>query len=743
MPLAAFGAMLRRGDGTAPTDGGESDVRRSPLSRWELWIPAAYAFASALWISVSDLVVEGTAGSARDQTVLSIVKGFGFVAVTTGLLHVGLRWASARERATLRHVEATETLLRTVVDAIPDPVFVKDHESRWIYANSATLGVVGKGRADTLGKTDVEIYGDPGVGARLVATDRRIMDSGLPETVEETIQTPGGHRVFLSAKAPIRDAQGRVVGIVGNARDITDKKRGEEALRAQLALQDRFTKVAASVPGLVCSFQLRPDGSACMPFTTDAVDDLFGIPGDVLAKDVAPWAANVHPDDIGRIHVGVAESARSMSPWHDEYRYVHPTKGLRWIEGWSVPRREEDGSVLWQGFVMDVTGRKTLEEQFRQAQKMESIGRLAGGVAHDFNNLLTVILSCSAAIREDVSTGSSVKLDDIEEMQAAAERARDLTRQMLAFARKEIIAPVPLAINDVVGGSETLLRRLLGEDIRLVVRCQRDLWSVRCDPGQIEQVILNLSVNARDAMPTGGSLVIETSNLVVAEADPRRSLFAGITPGEYVRVAVEDTGTGIAADIRERIFEPFFTTKEVGKGTGLGLAAVYGIVKQSRGHIRVESEPGYGSRFEICFPRTIEAAVSRPAPAAPASARGTETVLLVEDDPSIRKITSRALQASGYHVLIAADGTEALDVAGREHRAPDLVITDVIMPGLDGRALASALLEKYPSLRVLYVSGYTRDVIAGRGLLDSGLQFLQKPFTTPILLERVRAVLDQ
>ncbi len=384
--------------------------------------------------------------------------------------------------------------------------------------------------------------------------------------------------------------------------------------------------------------------------------------------------------------------------------------------------------------------RASLEAQLRQAQKLESIGQLAGGIAHDFNNLLTVILSGAEALRLAGGEGSPPDPEIVEEIAGAGGRARDLTRQLLAFARRQVIAPVPLDLNAVVRGSEKLLRRVLGEDITLVANLQPALWSVRCDPGQIEQVILNLAVNARDAMPSGGTLILESSNFEVGEM--YGELFPGMQPGPYVRLAVHDSGAGMSPEVKDHVFEPFFTTKPAGKGTGLGLATVYGIVTQSNGFIRVESEPTYGTTFEVLFPRIPDVAVPAEPPVLVTSRQGTETVLVVEDDPQVRAVTVRSLRAGGYVVVVANDGREALDVGAREGVPLHLLVTDVIMPGLDGRAVADELRRLHPKLRVLYVSGHAEEVIVKRGVLEPGIEFLAKPFTASSLLARVRAVLD-
>lgn len=391
------------------------------------------------------------------------------------------------------------------------------------------------------------------------------------------------------------------------------------------------------------------------------------------------------------------------------------------------------------GIARDVTERRLLEEQLVQSQKMEAVGRLAGGIAHDFNNLLTSILGYAGLALNQLEEGSELG-GEIEEIRKAGERAAALTQQLLAFSRKQVIAPKVLPLNEVVADSAKMLRRLIGEDIELVTSPAPDLWSVRADPGQLEQVLLNLAVNARDAMPRGGKLLIETFN--VASYEPYTASGArGTAP--YVLLAVSDTGSGMDAETQKHIFEPFFTTKERGKGTGLGLATVYGIVKQSGGDIWVYSESGQGTTFKVYLPSVSEA----PQPTAkedPVRAlRGTETVLLVEDEEAVRRLARRVLESVGYEVLVAANSVEAVELFEREGPRTRILITDVVMPGHSGPDLAAELTRRRPDLKVLYMSGYTDTTIVQRGILNPGTSFLQKPFTPDALARKVREVLDQ
>jgi two-component system, cell cycle sensor histidine kinase and response regulator CckA len=406
----------------------------------------------------------------------------------------------------------------------------------------------------------------------------------------------------------------------------------------------------------------------------------------------------------------------------------------------ALTRIVTDEQLLFTGFVRDLTERKRLEAQFLQAQKVESIGQLAGGIAHDFNNLLTAI-SGYAELARDVLPADHPAYSDVTEVHKAAQRATTLTRQLLAFARKQPIEPHILNLNDLIRDMDKLLRRVIGEHIDLITQPALALGQVVADPGQIEQVIVNLAVNARDAMPEGGKLTIETRN-VVLDSDYAQGHLS-VREGPYVLLAVSDTGVGMDAEVQSHVFEPFFTTKEQGKGTGLGLATCYGIVKQHGGFIWVYSEVGHGTTIKIYLPRVYEAAEVHAHLDEQLVPYGTETVLLVEDELAVRMFTARVLQESGYTVLEASTGTEALELAQEYPGAIQLVLTDVVLPQTSGKALAEQLTARYPTLKVLFMSGYPDDAMVHHGRLEVGIAFLHKPFSPAVLLRKVREVLDR
>ncbi len=379
-----------------------------------------------------------------------------------------------------------------------------------------------------------------------------------------------------------------------------------------------------------------------------------------------------------------------------------------------------------------------IEEQLRQAQKMEAIGRLAGGVAHDFNNLLSVILSYAVILLGELDSTDPMRVD-LEEIKNAGQRAARLTRQLLAFSRQQPLEPRVLNLNDVIADMENMIRRLIGEDVELRALANADLWKIKADPGHIEQVIMNLVVNARDAMPRGGRLIIETQNV---ELDAAYALdHVGSVPGPHVMLVVSDTGIGMDKATQARIFEPFFTTKEKGKGTGLGLSTVFGIVKQSRGSIWVYSEPGRGTSFKIFLPRNEDAARPIPPMVQVATLRGSETVLLAEDEDQVRVVAREILQRSGYRVLEARSGEEALDIGETHEGAIDILLSDIVMPRMSGQDLARGLAPLRPAMKVLYMSGYTENAIVD-SVVDEDVRFVQKPLTPESLLHKVREVLD-
>ncbi len=476
-------------------------------------------------------------------------------------------------------------------------------------------------------------------------------------------------------------------------------------------------------------------------FVSRQMEAILGFPMEKWLQEADFWVQHVHPED--REHV-IERCRKAISEGRDysfRYRAITANGKTIWLQDIVRVVRDGRGKIRQlRGVMVDITDHQHLEEEFRQAQKMEAVGRLAGGVAHDFNNLLTIICGY-AQLAQDFLGPDSQLHSYMDEILRAGERATALVRRLLAFTRRQSMEPQVLDLNSIVKGTEKMVRRLIGEDIEVVTVLPPKLGAVRSDAAQLEQVIINLSVNARDAMPKGGKLIIETANVDLDQTYADTHL--AVTSGPYVMLAVTDTGSGMDAHTRAHIFEPFFTTKEKGKGTGLGLATVYGIIKQSGGNVWVYSEPGAGTTFKIYLPRVVET-VEPPQPALirASQPQGSETILLVEDEESIRSLVLGILQAHGYKVLGAGHPHEALDISKKFEGPIHLLFTDVVMPQMNGREVAEQISAARPNTKVLYMSGYTDHAIAHHGVLNPGVPFLQKPFSPEALAHKVREVLD-
>ncbi|MFB3923638.1 MAG: CHASE3 domain-containing protein [Terriglobia bacterium] len=519
---------------------------------------------------------------------------------------------------------------------------------------------------------------------------------------------------------------------IASLRTRESHRRAEEALRRSEADLREAQRVAR-----VGSWSL--EANAGIPTWSEEIYRIFGLDPKLPPPSVKEHPQYFTPESWARLQEALERALQSAAPYEIELEVVRRDQTKRWMIARGEAERDATGRVTrLLGTVQDVTERRNLEEQYRQAQKMESIGRMAGGIAHDFNNLLTIINGYGQLMLERLAADDPLRTS-VEAVCMAGERAASLTRQLLAFSRQQILSPRVLDLNELVAGIKKMLGRVIGEDIDLVARLDPKLGRVKADPGQIEQVIMNLVVNARDAMPKGGKLTIQTGNAELDNSYVRSH--STVVPGRYVMLAISDTGVGMDAGIQARIFEPFFTTKERGKGTGLGLATVYGIVKQSGGHIWVYSEPDRGTSFKVYLPCFDEV----PAEGAEVRAqlpRGSETVLVVEDEEGVRMLIRSVLESNGYRVLEAEGAAKALELGERSNGKIHLVLTDVVMPEMGGSELAERLARLHPETKVLFMSGYTDDAIVRHGVLKSELAFLEKPFTPEALVRKVREVLD-
>jgi PAS domain S-box-containing protein len=583
------------------------------------------------------------------------------------------------------------------------------------------------------------VYPDPEAQAQAKARmDRMRQGDNLNREEGKITRKDGQRRQILISTRIVPGETG--VNVLAVINDITEWKQAEDGLKSS---EERYRTLVESTSDAI----LHLDKNRRIVSYNQAFYNLFGYePNEIIGKSVRV----IHRSDerfrsFGEMAYPVL---RKEGFFRGEWEHFHKVGTEIPVEVTLSSIKSSDGSLFGYVKVMrDITERKraekemaSLQEQFRQAQKMEAIGRLAGGIAHDFNNILTVMKGVCQLSLLDLQEGDPL-YENLKEIDRSTTRAADLTRQLLAFSRKQVLEPHVLDLNHVIQRLDKMFRRILGEDIEVATFFTEELGRVKVDPGQMEQVIINLCVNAKDAMPGGGKLTLETANVELDEGYARMHI--GAKPGSYVMLSVSDTGAGMSPEVRERIFEPFFTTKEKGKGTGLGLSTVYGIVKQSGGNVWVYSEPGKGTTFKIYLPRVDEPLEEKEEKVIQEVPTGSETVLVVEDGEAVRKLTVRLLKKQGYKVLEAPDGGQAFILCEQYHEPIHLILSDVVMPGINGRELVDRLQKIHPEARSLYMSGYTDNVIAHHGILEEGIEFIQKPFTLESLARKVRKVLDK
>ncbi len=608
---------------------------------------------------------------------------------------------------------------------------ILDPEGRYIYVNPAYANMLG--------------YRDPGpfIGTRW----DKMSDAQDVTPVEADIR--GGLRDHGKWFGPItvRHTDGTVVpieaaitllpdgGTICVTRDLTERVREQ---RARDEAEIKYRLLVEQVAAISYIAELGVNGQWF--YVSPQIETILGYSPDEWLADSCNWLSHVFPEDHHVVQTAEETSERGL-PFQAEYRIVRKDGKIVWVSDNAVVVRGSDSHPVMEGLIVDITDRKLLENQLQQSRRMEAVGRLAGGIAHDFNNLLTIIKGYAelALNRPGISPQFTT---DVQQIGNAAERASTLIRQLLAFSRRQVLQPKSLDLNAIVESLDKLLNRLMGADIQMKTSCSAGIGTVKADPAQIEQVIMNLVVNARDAMPSGGRLTIETANVDLSANYARDHVT--VKPGPYVMLAVSDTGIGMDSDTQTHIFEPFYTTKGSGRGTGLGLSTVYGIVKQSGGYIWVYSEPGKGTSFKVYLPRVEESIVAASVKIEESVNRwGTETILLVEDDAAVRELARMILAAQGYSVLVAESATHAEQLAANGSREIHLLLTDVVMPGVSGRDLARRITSNHARTQVLFMSGYTDNVIAHGGVLETGVAFLQKPFTPRALAIKVREVLDR
>jgi PAS domain S-box-containing protein len=644
------------------------------------------------------------------------------------------RALGAMEDVTARKAaERAATRLAAIVAASDDAIVAKTLEGVVTGWNPAAERVFGYSEEEMLGQSIFVL-----IPPELHDSERDILDRirrGERVDFADTVRIrKDGTRINIALTVwPVWNSSGVVVGASSIKRDITERKRAEAELARR---EERYRALVAATTSV--EWLATPEGhfmgeqSSWRQYTGQTAGDQAGL----------GWTEAIHPEDRESFRTGWRQARERRTLWETRARlWSEQHRGYRHVMLRAVPNIAPDGTVLeWIGAVTDIEDRWLAEERLRFADRMESVGRLAGGIAHEANNQMTVILGSaeflSRSLKEEPARG------DLEHIRRAARRTAAITQQLLAFSRRQILQPQVLDLNAVVAALEPILERALGEISQVKVRLAEDLHAVRADPGQLDQVLLNLALNARDAMPEGGTLTIETVNVTVDEHHTTARTVEPTMPGDYVALVVTDTGMGMDRETMEHLFEPFFTTKPVGEGTGLGLATVYGIVKQSGGFVSVFSEPGHGTAFRIYLPVAGRVREREGAGATGLAGGGHETVLVAEDEPAVRAILARALREYGYTVLEARDGAQALEVAERGPAPPDMVIADVVMPGMAGKPLADEVERRWPGTPVLFTSGYTGADAVSRGMLREGRDFLQKPIEPDALAQHVRRILD-
>ena len=729
--------MSRQGPTTSPEpgvtkrDGLHYGLRRIEKQEWSLWVTTVTVTLLLTAGLVSFLPRLLHSGESW-ETIFSFKQALWGLVGLVLLFDLYSIYQQLQIHRMRRRLIEREELFRLISENAADMIAVVDMEGRRIYNSLAYQKVLGYSPEELKNSSGFEQI-HPEDRTKVQEAAREASRTGHGKTLEYRIRRKdGAWRVLESTSSVILGSKGEPEKLVIVNRDVTERKETVEALRqSELSFRSMVEEAPYGI------YRVTEDGEFLR--VNPALQKMLGHEtGEELLKSNLGLDVFRHPADFERL-VELLGSVGEFKDVEVDWKRKDGTPITVRCSGRRIDKRQ-GADTYFEAFAEDITERRVLERQLRMAAKMEAVGRLSGGIAHDFNNLLGVIIGYSQVLRRRLGPDNPLH-EHAEEVEKAGQRAVSLTRQLLAFSRQQILTPVVLNLNSLVSDMQKMLPRLLGEDIAVSINLQSELGSVKADQGQIEQVVMNLAVNARDAMPEGGKLVIETSNVELDHLYARHH--PGAKPGSYVKLTVTDSGIGMSAETLAHIFEPFFTTKEVGKGTGLGLATVYGVVKQSGGYVWVDSAPGKGASFQIYLPRIEETAT--PAAAGPSQVenlRGSETVLLVEDADALRKLAQSFLSEHGFQVLTAPNGEEALEAARNHSGSIHLLLTDVVMPGMNGKALADKLLAKWPSLKVVYISGYTDSFIAGHGVLEEGTHLLHKPFTEEALILKIREVLD-
>jgi two-component system, cell cycle sensor histidine kinase and response regulator CckA len=683
---------------------------------------------------IRDCYERGTANPPGEHILVSLDGS----SIPTEATAIPITWRGSpaievviRDISERKRVEKKLREYERVVEGMEDMIVVVDRDLRYVIANRAFLDYRRMEREEVIGHLvsevlDKEVFKTVVRGKLVECLKGNIVKYELKYNYPKL-----GERDLCLSYFPIEN-EGVVSGAACLLRDVTERKQMEQVDREWHARLELAESAGLRI-GL-----WDWDMAANTVIWSDESYRQFGFTRDTFSGRAEDAQKRIHPEDLPRVMEAIQNAIEGKEEFAAQYRLVRPDGSTRWIDAHGVVLGSSS-SARMIGIGIDITARQALEQQLRQAQKMEAVGKLAGGIAHDFNNILMVIQSYTEMLQEKLPVHDVLR-KNTEQVMKAADRGASLTRQMLAFSRKQILSPVVLDLNVVIDETAKMLRRLIGEDIDFLLDTAESLWATEADADQIVQVLMNLCVNARDAMPHGGTLTITTGNVTVEEGSVGGQEF--VPPGDYVRLSVTDTGTGIGKEFQGRVFEPFFTTKEVGKGTGLGLSTVYGIVKQSGGYVWVDSEPGHGACFTIYLPR-VEQAITLNLPAkVDVRSRGAETILVAEDEEALREAVCDYLSSLGYTVLVAESGEGALSAASQRGGKIDLLITDLVMPKMSGRELAQMMGSICANLKIIYMSGYTDDdVVLRHGIHDPGVTFLQKPFSLGNLARKVRETL--
>ena len=708
-----------------------ANFRRIERREWWLWA-AAFVITLLLTVALASFLLP-TSSINQDFNSLYVlpqaIRGLVALVFLFDLYTIYQHLLIYRIR---RELVKREALFHLISENAADMIAVVDMEGNRLFNSLSYKKVLGYSPEELQASSAFEqIHPDDRELVKKAADEAR--HSGIGKTLEYRIRHKNGTWLVLeSTSSVIRNDLGEPEKLVIVNRDVTERKRAEEALRRSEA---DFRSVVEGAPYGI----YRASMTGRFLQVNPALQKMLGyeLAEELLRKDLATEIFR-HSGEYHRL-TELLTRAEVIKDIEMEWKRQEGAPITVRCSGRRI-NDENCAPAYFEVFAEDVTEKRVLERQLRMAQKMEAIGRISGGIAHDFNNLLGVIIGYSRVLKRGLGANNAL-CEHALEIEKAGERAASLTKQLLAFSRQQVLTPAVLNINTLASDMQKMLLRLLGEDIDVSLELDPALGSVMADQSQVEQVIMNLAVNARDAMPTGGKLKIQTANMQLDQTYTWNH--PGSKAGDYVLLAVTDTGTGMDAGTLAHVFEPFFTTKERGKGTGLGLATVYGIVKQSNGYIWVDSAPGKGASFQIYLPRyTGEPAVAVQRIDSGEKLSGTESILLVEDAEPLRKLEQTILEAGGFRVLPAGSGEEALEVAARFGSTFDLLVTDVVMPGMNGRTLAEQLSPRQPGMKVLFISGYTDSFIAGHTVLDPEMHLLHKPFTEEVLIRKVREVLD-